>query len=289
MKNILSILLLSLCACSTVTPGNVVLAVSATANDEASRYSVIRGGRYYSSPNVDHYDIPTTEQRAVWTKSVNEGNPTDESITFAGMDGQPVNVDIGIAYIVAPTDEAIIGLAKKYGPRLDLIIDGRVRDSTRNALNICASQYSVEQLYGEAKAALMDCVFTKVRGEYEANGLLVERLTLNSQIRLPPKVTEAMEARITASANAEQVRREVETVEAQGKKRVAAASADAEALLIETRAKAEADKLRSEALTPEILRLKEINNQLEAIQRWNGTMPATIMGGSAVPFIEMNK
>ena len=271
--------------CQTVTPGNVVLAVSATAPEE-SRYSVIRGGRYWPSPNVDHYDIPTTEQRAVWARSVTEGEAADESITFAGLDGQPVNVDIGVAYIVAPTDEAIVGLAKKYGPRLDQVIDGRVRDSVRNALNLCAGVYSVEQLYGEKKGALMECVRDKVHGEYEANGLLVERLTLNSEIRLPPKVAAAMEARITASAEADQVRREVEKVRAQGEKEVAAAQASSEALRLSAEAEAAADRLRSEAITPTTLRLKELEVQAAYAAKWDGKLPVTTLGGG-VPLLDL--
>lgn len=274
-----------LLACSTVTPGNVVLAVSATAADEASRYSVIRGGRYYASINVDHYDIPTTEQRAVWTREVAEGSTVDESISFAGLDGQPVNVDIGVAYIVAPTDEAIIGLARKYGPRLDQIIDGRVRDSTRNALNLCAGVYTVEQIYGEKKGDLLDCVHRSVRAEYEPNGLLIERLTLNSEIRLPEKVKAAMESRITASAEAERVRREVETIKAEGEKKVAAAQAEAEALRLKAESEAAADRARASAITPETIRLKELEVQAAYAARWDGKLPVTVLG-DAMPLVD---
>lgn len=277
-----------LTACSTVTPGNAVLAVNVAATDESQRYRVIRGGRYWSGPNTDYYDIPTTEQRAVWAKAPTEGSAVDESITFAGLDGQPVNVDIGVAYIVAPTDEAIIGLARKYGPLVDQIIDTRVRDSTRNALNLCAGSYTVEQLYGEAKGALMECALTKVRGEYEPNGLIVERLTLNSEIRLPTKVREAMESRITASAEAERVRREVETIRAEGEKKVAAAQAEAEALRLEAESEAAADKLRASAITPETIRLKELEVQAAYAAKWNGQLPTTILGDS-VPLVQMPK
>jgi regulator of protease activity HflC (stomatin/prohibitin superfamily) len=281
---ILSLLL----ACSTVTPGNAVLAVNVATDNDADRYSIIRGGRYWAGPNTDYYDIPTTEQRAVWARSSEEGATHDESITFAGVDGQPVNVDIGVAYIVAPSDEAIIGLAKKYGPQLDQIIDTRVRDSTRNAMNLCAGSYTVEQLYGEAKGSLMECAHKMVRDEYEPNGLLIERLTLNSEIRLPTKVREAMEGRITASAEAERVRREVETIEAEGAKKIAAARAEAEALRLEAESEAAADKARASAITPETIRLKELEVQAAYAEKWNGQLPTTIMGDS-VPLLQLTK
>ena len=279
-------MLFFLLGCSTVTPGNVVLAVSATAASEDSRYSIIRGGRYWSSINVDYYDIPTTEQRTVWAHDPHEGNPIDESLTFAGVDGQAVNVDIGIGYIVAPMDEAVIGLAKKYGPDINAMVDTRVRDATRDALGRCAAIYTVEEIYGEQKGALMDCVFEKVKTEFEPAGLIITRLTLNSQIRLPPKVTEAMEARITASAKGEQTRREVETIKAEGEKKVAAATAQAEALKLEAESEAAADKLRASAITPETIRLKELEVQAKIADKWDGKLP--LVGGEASPVIRLD-
>jgi regulator of protease activity HflC (stomatin/prohibitin superfamily) len=134
----------------------------------------------------------------------------------------------------------------------------------------------------------MECAHKLVRDEYEPNGLLIERLTLNSEIRLPTKVREAMEGRITASAEAERVRREVETIEAEGAKKIAAARAEAEALRLEAESEAAADKARASAITPETIRLKELEVQAAYAEKWNGQLPTTIMGDS-VPLLQLTK
>lgn len=290
MRMLSIIALASLLGCASVTPGHVVLAVDLTAASEAARYDIVHGGRYWPalSPNTDYYQMPIMEQRSVWTRDINEGNPTDESITFAGRDGQPVNVDIGIGYQLSPDDAGIIDMVKKYGPRLDTIIDGRVRDSVRNSLNLCAAPYTVEQIYGDQKGPLMDCALKTVNDEYSPNGLTITRLTLNSEIRLPEKVKVAMEEANAAVQRAVQARNEVETTVAEGEKKVAAAKAAAEARIIEARAAADADTIRTKALTPEVIRLKEIQNTSDMIEKWNGVLPVTVMGDSSIPLVQLS-
>ncbi|MFP5392069.1 MAG: prohibitin family protein, partial [Gammaproteobacteria bacterium] len=40
-------------------------------------------------------------------------------------------------------------------------------------------------------------------------------------------------------------------------------------------------------VTPELLRLRETENQAKAIDKWDGHLPATMAGG-AVPFIDVS-
>jgi regulator of protease activity HflC (stomatin/prohibitin superfamily) len=281
---ILFLSLLTATACGTVTPGTVTVGVWLTAPTEGERYHVYRGGRITSGPNWDYYSLPTTEQRAVWTAQEGEGGTEDESITFAGKDGQPVNVDIGIAYQIVDTDEAIEAMIRKYGPNLDVTLDGRVRDATRNALNMCASTYAVESIYGEKKSEIMACVEKAVNDEYEPNGLHIARITLNSEIRLPQTVKTAMEASIAASQEAEKTRRQLEQTVAEGEKTVAQAEADAKATRLRAEAEAAANEILTKSITPELIRLKEMDVARIQAEKWNGALPTTVMG-SDVPMI----
>lgn len=283
------ILMFALIACSTVDPGTVTLAVDVATTDEDSRYEVLRGGRYWPlfSPNTNYYSLPTMEQRAVWAAATAEGAPVDESITFAGKDGQPVNVDVGVGFILGDGDSAILDMVRTYGVDLDKTIDTRVRDATRNAMNLCAAGMSIEDIYGERKAELMDCALGKVRAEFEGHGLHIVRLTLNSEIRLPPKVKAAMEEALAANQRAAQVRNEVETTKAEGEKRIAAAQAEAEATRLAAEAKANADKLRGGSITTETLRIQELEIQRILAEKWDGKLPTSMPPGSAVPMITL--
>ena len=290
MRNLLYALisfasLLPVSGCATVTPGTAVIGVWVTSPTEAERYTVIRGGRYWSGVNWDYYKIPTIEQRSVWTQAVTEGSPTDESISFAGKDGQPVNVDIGIGYIVAEKDEDLIKMVKLYGLDLDQTIDGRVRDSVRNALNMCASTYNVEAIYGEQKQAIMDCALNKLQTEYGPNGLNFTRLTLNSEVRLPDKVKTAMEASTAASQEAEMTRRQVEQAKAEGEKTLATAEADAQSTLARATAQAQANDLLSKSLTPQVIEQQKLDVQRKWVEKWNGVLPTTALGSDGTTYM----
>jgi regulator of protease activity HflC (stomatin/prohibitin superfamily) len=291
MKRLLPLLLLGLGAltgCNSVPPGHVVMAVDLSTSDDASRYSIIHGGRYWPgvSPNTDYYEIPVMEQRSVWSATPGEGHPIDESISFAGVDGQVVNVDIGLGYQLNPDDAAIEGMVRKYGPVLHTTIDGRVRDTVRNSLNICAGTYTVEQIYGADKGELLNCALEKTNAEYEPNGLKITRLTLNSEVRLPPKIKVAMESANAATQQANQASNEVAVATAEGQKRVAAATADAQSITVTAQAQAEANRILAASITPELIKLKEIEVQRAQAEKWNGVLPTTVMGG-ATPFVQL--
>lgn len=279
MRRLLVPVLFLLSGCATVTPGTVVLEVPVCGG--AANPAVLRQGRYWPALAycTNYYEIVSREQRAVWNASSTEGATVDESITFAGKDGQKVNVDVGVGYVIAPDDAAVIGMVQTFGYDLAQTIHTRVRDSVRNGLNMCASTMSVDEIYGPRKEELFKCAEGKIQEEFNPKGLLITRLTLNSEVRLPRQVQEAMEASTAATQNAQRVEREVASAEAEGKKTVATAKAEAEAALTKANAQAEANRVIAASITPELLKLRELEVEQKKAERWDGKLPV-VAGGS---------
>ncbi|GAB6875556.1 hypothetical protein [Thermaerobacter litoralis] len=69
-------------------------------------------------------------------------------------------------------------------------------------------------------------------------------------------------------------RRDLERIRIEAEQRVTEAKAEAEAL-----------RIQREALTPELLRLREIEAMRAAIEKWDGHLP-NVTGG-AIPFIQV--
>ena len=61
---------------------------------------------------------------------------------------------------------------------------------------------------------------------------------------------------------------------------------EAEQKVAQAKAEAEALKLQKQEVTAELLKLREIENQRKAIEKWDGKLPQTMMGNS-VPFIQI--
>ena len=92
-----------------------------------------------------------------------------------------------------------------------------------------------------------------------------------SEIKYSKEFEAAVERKVIATQDAEQAKNHTMQIEEEARQRVVAAKAEAESMAI-----------RSEALSK--------NQNLvsyEAVQKWNGVLPVTIMGGTAVPFVKI--
>lgn len=267
--------------CSTVTPGTVVVAVD-VCGASAGAQKVIRGGRYTYGPCTDYYPLVAREQRAVWTAADGEGDlETDESISFAGSDGQKVNVDVGVGYRLGETDEEVLNMVTTYGYDVDRLVSTRVRDTARDALNMCAREMPVEVIYGAGKAAVFTCAEEALQAEYSGQGLTITRLTLNSEVRLPDRIRKSMEEAMAATQDADRTRRQIEQTRAEGEKTVAQAEAEATATLARANAEAEANRVLAASVTRDLLELRRLDIEQERIRKWDGALPIIDGGNSS--------
>ena len=114
--------------------------------------------------------------------------------------------------------------------------------------------------------------------EKEVENLLKARLSergftfsnIQSSVKPNKALQDAIDAKNTAVQNALRVENEKKAAIAEAEKVVAAA-----------RGKADANKLLEQSITPELL-------QLKAIEKWDGTMPLSV-GGGTLPFLNLKQ
>ena len=63
---------------------------------------------------------------------------------------------------------------------------------------------------------------------------------------------------------------------------------EAQQLIEQAKAQAEALKIQKDVVTPELVELRKVEAQLEAIKKWDGKLPS-VTGSGAVPFIDINE
>jgi len=85
--------------------------------------------------------------------------------------------------------------------------------------------------------------------------------------------TQAIESKQTAEQLALKAQRDLERIKIEAEQKVASAKAEAEAL-----------RLQKENVTPQLIKLRQIEASLKAIEKWDGHMPKVTSG--AVPFID---
>ena len=272
----------SISACSSsVEIGNIGLIVDQYgASKGADGIQVVPAGKYWVSWNQKLYTFPTTVQNYTWTKDAHEGSPTDESITFQTAEGLDINTDIGITYNIDPDKVKPIFLKYKLG--VEEITDGILRKDVRNAFNLIASKYTLEQAYGPGKAKLVAEVNDIVKRDYDPQGIIIAKVFLVSKFRLPEKVQNAIDSKTEATQKAQQAENEVAVAEAERKKSIVSADAERQVTVLRAQGQAQANYLLSSSLTWMLV-------EYYKVKTWDGKMPQVTGGNSLINFNGTNK
>jgi regulator of protease activity HflC (stomatin/prohibitin superfamily) len=148
----------------------------------------------------------------------------------------------------------------------------------RDALNAETSKMGVEQIYGAGKEELMQKVTARVQTQVRDIGINVEKLYWIGAMRLPSAITAAINAKIEATQKAQQRENELQTAKAQAEIEREKSRGEADALVIAAKGEAEANRLRREALSQELV-------QYTLAQRWDGKLPQVT--GASTPLLNL--
>ena len=283
MKKILAVVAFAflMTGCSDVPSGYVGIKVNLLGSEKGVDIQELGTGRYWIGVNEKLYTFPVFSQNQVWTKDQNEGSPNDDSVTFNTEEGLSVNTDIGISYSIDPKRVSLI--FQKYRKGIDEITSIYMRSMVRDALVAEASVRSMESIYGRGKSDFIDSVQRRVIAQTEPLGIIVEKIYLIGELRLPPSIISSINAKIEATQKTAQRENEVAQSKAEADKLEQTARGEANSKLLLAEAEAKAIKIKGDALSanPKLV-------ELSAVEKWNGVLPQYMMG-SSTPFINLTK
>ena len=101
--------------------------------------------------------------------------------------------------------------------------------------------------------------------------------TYLTDFQFSPEFEKAIEAKQVAEQDALKAQRDLQRIKIEAEQQVAKAKAEAQGL-----------QMQKQAITSELLELRRIEMQKEAIDKWDGQMPQVMMGGST-PFVDVGK
>lgn len=184
-----------------------------------------------------------------------------DAIRVATSDGKNIDIDIAFNYNVDPTKA--VDLYNKFGAvTVDDIADSYLRTRLRDAARKTISKYSVIDIYGEKSSEAQAAIQTAFASDVESLGFNVEGLMLGVP-QADSATQEAIDSRVKASQELEKTQTELKIAEANAKK-----------LIVEAEAQAKANRIVSESLTDRML-------QQQTIEKWNGILP-TVTGSDSM-------
>ncbi len=211
-----------------------------------------------------HFRIPIMQKIIKMDVTIHKSQTDAESVS---KDLQDTKSTIAVNYHILPEKANWIyqNIKQEYRER---IIDPAVQE----VVKAITARYTAVELITQRE---------KVRGEIKdllKNRLLSYNVLVDDfsivNFKFSQQFEQAIESKQTAEQLALKAQRDLERIKIEAEQKVASAKAEAEAL-----------RLQKENVTPQLIRLRQIEASIRAIDKWDGHLPKINSG--AVPFIDV--
>jgi regulator of protease activity HflC (stomatin/prohibitin superfamily) len=236
--------------------------------------------------NTQIIEFPTYVQTVKWTRDTSEGHPINEEMGFNSREGMEIFVDVSLSYAIDPLHVPEFYVKYRVSD-LDLFTHGILRDIVRNSLNEVASTYNVEDIYGDHKTEFIHKVEAMIEQKVAPVGVGVQQFGFIGAPRVPAVIATAITAKAQAIQQAERARNELATTQAEAAKKIAEAEGEAKSLVTRAQGEADANRIRQNSLTPQLLELRRIENNREMIDKWNGQLPTVQSGAGGALMLQL--
>lgn len=212
-----------------------------------------------------HFRIPLAQRLNLVNVSIQKGEGDGDA---ASRDLQTVHTRVALNYHVKP--EAAVPVFRDLGnePGTRIIIP-----AVQESVKAVTARFTAEELIAR-RTDVRDQIVAQLRERLARHGIVVDEFSIVN-FNFSRSFNDAIEAKTTAEQLKLKAERDLQRIEVEAKQRVAQARAEAEALSVQR-----------QQVTPELIRLREMENQRMAIDKWDGKLP-NVAGGGAIPFINV--
>lgn len=213
-----------------------------------------------------HFVTPFVDTVKVFdVKEQKEEVPADS----ASRDLQSVSTIVALNYHLDPSkvNQLYQEVGTDYKNR---IISPAIQESVKGA----TAQFSAEELITKrtkVRTAVTDALKDKLERRY----IILDDLNIVN-FSFSEEFNNSIEKKQVAEQSALKAQQDLKRIQIEAQQKIEQAKAEAESL-----------KLQKQQVTAELIELRRIEAQIEAIKKWNGTLP-TYAGGS-IPFIQLPK
>ena len=211
-----------------------------------------------------HFRIPIM-QRVVKIDVRLQKSQTDAAA--ASKDLQETHSTIALNYHILP--EKANWVYQKIGQSYkERIIDPAVQE----VVKAVTAKFTAVTLITQRETVRHD-IKELLKQRLVSNHIVVDDFSIVN-FQFSKQFTQAIEAKQTAEQLAMKALRDLERIKIEAEQKITQAKAEAEAL-----------RLQKENVTPQLVRLRQIEASLKAIDKWDGRMPRVT--GGAIPFIDL--
>ena len=191
-----------------------------------------------------------------------EKGKEDNSIKVATSDDASISVSFQMSYRYKP--EEVVSTYKKFrGMDGEDIVDQRVKSVLKSKISEVTSGYSMMDVYSGSRTEINNKI-TEYLNEVFGKEYGIEVLDASIiDVHPDDKLKESIDARVKALQEKQQAEAEQEKAKVQKETEKIQAEADAQIEITKAKAEAEANRLKSESITDELIRMKEAEAHME--------------------------
>jgi regulator of protease activity HflC (stomatin/prohibitin superfamily) len=238
------------------------------AGHRAVVFDVLRGGVKPKALGEGlNFIVPFTQDATVMDIRVQKAEYDAEA---ASKDLQTVHAKVAVNF--HPVAETVPELFREVGIGYTEKI---IHPAVQEALKASSAKYTAEELItkrDEVKQAIQE----HLRGVLTRSKINLTE-TYITNFEFSNEFSRAIESKQVAEQRALQAKRDLDRIKIEAEQAIATSRAQAEAL-----------RMQREAVTPLLVELRRVDAQKLAIEKWDGHLPTTTMGG-AMPFIDVTK
>lgn len=214
-----------------------------------------------------HFRVPLAQTMHLMDVRIQKGEGEGDA---ASKDLQSVHTRIAINYHLDPAQ--VVNVFKNIGPSTDIAADRIIIPAAQEAVKAVTARFTAEELISR-RTEVRDAIGALLREKMQRHGLLLDEFAIVN-FAFSRSFSEAIEAKVKAEQEKLKAERDLQRIEVEAKQKVASAKAEADALA-----------LQRQQITSDLLHLRKIENEREAIRKWDGKLPQVT--GGTVPFIQV--
>lgn len=198
----------------------------------------------------------------------------DQSFTVATSDNAGIEISFQMSYCFV--SDKIVNIYQKFrGMDGDDIINNRVCTVLKSKVSEVTGNYSMMDIYSSKRSEINKELTSYLNDAFlETYGMEVTGVSI-IDVHPDEQLQKSIDDRVTALQKKQQAEAEQETIKVEAETKKIQAQADADAMLITARAEAENYRIKSEAITENLLKKWELDARLQ--HGW-----VTIQGGTPI-------
>lgn len=198
---------------------------------------------------------------------------TNSLVDVPTLQNQHIQQAISIVYNVQP-EKAFEVFNRFQGQSIETIETSYIRRSVVSAAGIVFGKYSITDIASK-KGEIQDKITAALRDQLTPLGFYVDKVNLAQSV-YPESIEKSLQAKSEAEQGAETA-----------KFRLLQAETDAKASVAKAEGTSKAYQLERQQLTPELIKLRALEVQKQAIEKWDGKLPVYSLGGNSTPMINL--